>query len=91
MVWLPGVRAVKHRLRRALSHSPAVEEADYLLVKLFGISVYGKELPLAIRDKPTIEEFIRHLEDQPGAVKKLAAYDLAGLFKREKSVRVTFI
>ena len=34
--------------------NPTTEEADFLLVKLFMYFDYGKELPLSIRNEPTI-------------------------------------
>jgi len=69
--------------------NPTTEEADFLLVKLFMYFDYGKELPLSIRDKPTIEEFADHFKVHVSAVKKLAAYGQVKLFKSGDDIRIT--
>ena len=68
--------------------NPTAEEADFLYVELFKIFDRGKELPLSIRNEPTIEEFADHFRVHPAAVKKLAAYDQLKLFKSGEDVRV---
>jgi hypothetical protein len=68
--------------------NPTAEEADFLYVELFKIFDRGKELPLSIRNEPTIEEFADHFRVHPAAVKKLAAYDQLKLVKRGVDVRV---
>jgi hypothetical protein len=68
--------------------NPTAEEADFLFVELFMFFEYGKELPLSIRNEPTIEEFADHFRVHPAAVKKLAAYDQLKLFKSGDSLRV---
>jgi hypothetical protein len=68
--------------------NPTAEEADFLFVELFMFFDRGKELPLSIRNEPTIEEFADHFRVHPAAVKKLAAYDQLKLFKSGEDVRV---
>ncbi len=68
--------------------NPTIEEADFLLVKLFMYFDYGKELPLSIRNEPTIEEFADHFKVHPAAVRKLEAYDQIKLIKSGDDIRV---
>jgi hypothetical protein len=68
--------------------NPTAEEADFLFVELFMFFERGKELPLSIRNEPTIEEFADHFRVHPAAVKKLAAYDQLKLFKSGDNLRV---
>jgi hypothetical protein len=64
------------------------EEADYLLIQLYEIFDFGRDLPIPVRNEPTIEEFADHFRVHPASVKKLAGYNLLKCVKRDDAIRV---
>jgi len=65
-----------------------VEEADYLLVQLYEIFDFGRDLPLNVRNEPSIEKFADHFRVHVSAVKILAGYNLLKCVKRRDEIRV---
>jgi hypothetical protein len=64
------------------------EEADYLLIQLIEIFDYGYDLPLSVRNEPTIDKFADHFRVHPASVKILAGYSLLKCVRRDDEIRV---
>ena len=64
------------------------EEADYLLIQLYEIFDFGRDLPIPVRNEPTIDEFADHFRVHPASVKKLAGYNLLKCVQRDDEIRV---